>query len=284
MKKGILVSVVILLTMGSMSQAQDPVLHGSVDVTYLSKYVWRGFDIYGDKSAAQATVDLDLFGTGFGVSVMGHRANSSGYENSERWDYTLYYGNSLFDDESYATYYRLGWVWYNYPDQPTEGSMMAPNASLQELHAILSWPKVCPAGVVPTYVLVKMWPAESGSFSGVKSDWLALAGVPGFGGSASGWAHIFMLDYSFTIEGLIPEIPEHKLDLHTELVYNDAVGPAGQRVDHEWSNAVFGISTGINLQDNLVLTPGIHHQITMEDSVNDDKDETWVTLSATYKF
>ena len=54
MKKGTLVSVVLLLAAASLGYTQEPAaggLHGSVDVTYLSKYVWRGFDIYDDKSA-----------------------------------------------------------------------------------------------------------------------------------------------------------------------------------------------------------------------------------------
>jgi hypothetical protein len=67
-------------------------------------------------------------------------------------------------------------------------------------------------------------------------------------------------------------------------VFNDGVGPGGQNVDQDWSNAVFGVSTGINLSDDLVLTPGVYYQITMEDTVNDDKDELWTTLSMTYKF
>ena len=83
----ILVTVVFLLAVGSFAQAQDSELHGSVDLTYQSKYIWRGFDVYGDKSAIQPSLDLDLFGTGLGFNVMGHRANSSGYEAAERWDY-----------------------------------------------------------------------------------------------------------------------------------------------------------------------------------------------------
>lgn len=282
MKKGLLVIVTVILAMTGVAKTQD--LHGSFNVTYQSKYVWRGFDIYDDKSATQASLDLDLFGTGFGLNVTGHRANSGEFENGERWDYNLYYNNRLFGEESYAINYRLGWVWYNYPDQPTEGSAVAPNASLQELHAILSFPNLCPSGIVPTYILVKMWPAESDSFSGSRSSWLTAAGVPGFSGSASGFAHIFMLDYSFNIPGLIPEIPEHTINLHSELVYNDGVGPAGQRVAHEWSNVVFGASTNVDLAENLVLTPAVYHQITFEDDVNDDADETWFTLGATYKF
>ena len=282
-KMGILLSAVILFGTAGLIQAQQGELHGVVDVTYQSKYLWRGFDVYGDKSAVQAAVDVDLLGTGFGINVMGHRANSSEFENSERWDYNLYYQNRLFGDETYATNYRLGWVYYDYPDQSSKGSMMAPNASLQELHAILSWPKVCPAGVVPTYVLVKLWPSESHSFSGTRSSMLP---SPPFGGTASGWAHIFMLDYGLPLVGVLPDIPEQILNLHAELVFNDGVGPVGQNVDQDWSNFVFGVSTDFDLGHNCTLTPAVYHQITMERSLQPDvdKDETWATLSARYKF
>jgi len=269
MKQGVLVTAVMLLAATGVAQAQEGELHGAIDVTFQSKYIWRGFDVYGDKSAIQPSVDLNLFGTGFGISAAGHRANSSGYELTERWDYTLYYQNRMFADESYATNYRLAWVYYNYPDLRDE------NADLQELHAVLSLPKICPAGVVPSYVLVKLWPSSSGSWVGSRS---------GTTGTASGFAHIFMLDYGLHVEGLVPEIPEHVLNLHAELVYNDGVGPGGQNVDQDWSNAVFGVSTDFNLDKNLTFTPGVYHQITMDKSVNDDKDETWATFGLKYKF
>jgi len=287
MKNGILIIAAILLIATSTAQAQmemeaqQPELHGSFNVTYLSKYIWRGFDIYNDKSGVEASVDLDLFGTGFGLNVIAHRANSSGYENTERWDYNLYYYNQLFGGESYVMNYRLGWVLYDYPDQPVEGSRMAPNASLQELHAILSWPEICPGGIVPTYVLVKMWPSESDSFSGTRSK---LAFPPGLAGTASGWAHIFMFDYGFTVADLIPNVPEQRFNLHTEFVYNDGVGPVGNKVDHEWSNAVIGLSTNIELDNNFFLTPAVYHQRSFDKLVNPDQDETWFTLGATYKF
>ena len=272
-KQGILLAAVVLFCAMGFAQAQDSELHGSVDFTYQSKYIWRGFDIYGDKSAMQPSIDLDLFGTGFGVNMMGHRANSSGYEDTERWDYTLYYQNGLFMDEDYALMYRLGWVYYNYPDlSPPSGSGLA-DADLQELHAVLSFPKICPTGIVPSYVLVKLWPNSSGS----------MVGAPRSDGTASGWAHIFMLDYPLVVGGVLPDTPEQVLNLHTEIVFNDGVGPAGQNVDQDWSNAVFGVSTGINLSDDLVLTPGVYHQISMDDSVNNE-EETWATLSMTYKF
>jgi len=147
MKERILVTAVVLLVMGGWVQAQDTDLHGYVDLTWSGKYVWRGFDIYADKSAVHPGVDLNLFGTGLGVNVTGHHANSSEFENTERWDYNLYYANSLLDGD---IQYRLGWVYYNYPD------LSSGMADLQEVHAIFSLPKMCSAGVVPSYVLVKL--------------------------------------------------------------------------------------------------------------------------------
>lgn len=277
MKQVVLSVVVVLLVTAGLVQAQEGELHGVLDFTYQSKYLWRGIDVYDDKSAIQPSVNLDLYGTGFGVSVMGHRANSGEFETTERWDYTLYYKNALFADESYATQYMLGWRYFHFPDAPLDG--MSPGASgdidLQEIHAVMSWPQILPVeGLVPTYVLVKLWPAERGSFVG--------SGGPA--GTASGFAHIFMLDYGLPIEGFLPNVPEQVLRLHAEVVFNDGVDPRGIGVDHDWSNAVFGIATDFELAGNVTLTPGVYHQVTMDKTINDDKDETWVTLGVKYKF
>jgi hypothetical protein len=287
MKKQVfLLAAVVMFCSVAFVQAQETDLHGSFDLTYQSQYVWRGFTIFGSKGAIQPSLDVDLFGTGFGVNVMGHIPTSSGYVNAERWDYSLYYQNMLCPDEAHAIMYRLGWVYYNYPDHPTEGTNVVgeQNAALQELHGIVSLPKMCTFGVVPSYVLVKLWPSNSSSYSGSRYPTVPFdGGLVGLDGTASGFAHIFMLDYPLTIGGIVPETPEQVLNLHAEVVFNDGVGPAGQNVDHDWSNAVFGVSTGFKLTEELVLTPGVYHQISMESSVNED-DETWATVSMTYNF
>ena len=262
-KEGILLTVVVLLSVAGFAHAQDE-LKGSASLTFQSKYIWRGFDVYGDKSAIQPSIDLDLFGTGFGFCITGHRANSSGYEDGERWDYNLYYGDKLFEDEAYATNWRMGYVHYNYPDTSSHSTS---STDLSELHWILSWPNVCPAGVVPSYVLVKLWPYNGGSL----------------GGKASGFAHIFMLDYGLTVPGILPDTDEQVLRLHSELIFNDGVDPRGIGVDHDWSNIVFGVETDFDLGNNMSFTPGLYQQISMDDSVNDE-DETWVNLSLKYKF
>ena len=62
MKQRVLLAVVVVLAAGIV-QAQDAGLHGVLDLTYQSKYIWRGFDLFGDKSAIQPSIDLDLYGT-----------------------------------------------------------------------------------------------------------------------------------------------------------------------------------------------------------------------------
>ena len=280
MKQIVLLAAIVSMAATALVQAQDE-LHGAVEVTYQSKYLWRGIDVYDDKSAIQPSVNLDLYGTGFGVSVMGHRANSGEFETKERWDYTLYYKNILFADESYATQYMLGWRYFHFPDAPLDGmpAGASGDVDLQEIHAVMSWPQILPVeGLVPTYVLVKLWPAESGSFVGSQD----ISGVTA--GTASGYAHIFMLDYSLPVEGFMPDVPEQVLRLHAEVVFNDGVDPRGVGVDHDWSNAVFGVATDFELAENVTLTPGVYHQVTMDKTINDDKDETWATLGVKYKF
>jgi len=269
MKQIVLLAAIVLMAATALVQAQGE-LHGTAELTYQSKYVWRGIDIYDDKSAIQPSVTLDLYGTGFGISAMGHRANSDEFEDGERWDYTLFYKNALFGGESYATQYMLGWRYFNFPNMKND------TADLQEIHAVMSWPEILPVeGLVPTYCLVKMWPSNSGSLVGSRA-----------GGTSSGFAHIFMLDYSLPIEGLLPNVPEQVLRLHAEIVFNDGLDPRPMStgVDHDWSNAVFGVATDFELAENVTLTPGIYHQVTMDKTINDDKDETWFTLGVKYGF
>jgi hypothetical protein len=272
--KKVFVLVMLLMCMAGIAVAQDGQLHGAVGLTYQSRYIWRGFDVYADNhSAIEPFVSLQCPESGLGLTLLGHSAidSDNGFGNSERWDYILHYSGAMFQDEAYAVNYRFGYMYYNYPDMPNHWF------DLQELHSILSFPKILGVeGLVPSYILVKLWPANSGS----------LVGSGGGPGTASGFAHIFMLDYPLVVEGFLPETPQQVLRLHAEAVFNDGVSPAGPAtgaVKSDWSNAVFGVATDFDLSSNLTLTPGLYYQSSWEDSVN-TSDEAWFTLGMAYKF
>lgn len=261
MKKVILLTAVILLSATTFAQAQEGELTGTVDVTYLSQYIWRGFEMYDSKGAIQPSIDLDLYGTGLGLKVLWTRATSSGYELDERVDFTLYYGNTLYEYETYATDYQVGWMYYTFPDGPDEGETVSDD--WQEMFLTLSWPEICPEGVVPSYTVVKMWASEEYS----PSDEIA------------GWLHILGLGYDLPIEGLLPDTPEQILHLSAAMVYNDGVFG----VDRDWSHAVFGVTTGFDLGNDCTFTPGVYYQSSWDDSVN-RSDEFWCSLGVSYAF
>ena len=285
MKKQMIVCTVVMLAAVTLVHAQEPTITGNVDLTYTTKYVWRGFNVFGSKTAIHPTVNLFMPSTSMGFSVEGHRANSSGYEIFERWDYSLYYLGKMFEGETYEMNYRVAYVYYNYPQQSShsrgDNPIDDPGFGLEcgvydihEGHIVLSCPTILGIdGLVPTYVLVKLMPVNSGTVVGAKSP---------SGGTSSGFAHIFMLDYAMPITCPLTGV-DRDLNLHSEVVFNDGVSPVGTNTDHDWSNAVFGVSTNYEIEENINLKPGFYYQSSWDDSVN-SSDEYWASLGLTANF
>ena len=267
MKQAVFLAVVLTVAAAGVTQGGEGQLRGMAGLGVDSQYIWRGFDVYPDKGAVHLMADLDFFQSGFGVNVTGHRATAGGFENGERWDYTLYYQTGIYAGEPHATNIRAGYVYYNYPDHSMDWF------DLQEGHLILSWPNALPVeGLQPSYVLVKIWPSKGAGSRGK------------LGHNASGWLHILMLDYGFMVPGILPERPEQLIKVHSELVYNDGFHPAGRNVINTWSHAVLGVSTDFDLGYGFTLTPAVYYQRTFERTVNLDDNELWAGLSVRYAF
>jgi hypothetical protein len=268
-KKGILLTAVILLTMAGFVQAQEE-LGITVDTTFVSKYLWRGFDKLDDKAAWQPSINLDLYDTGLSFNMFTSQPGSSGTGSgflvgdaistvdAEEWRYTLTYNNSILEGETYQTDWSLSWIYYDYPDATSE------NRDLQEYNLVLSWPDICPAGIVPHYAFVQLWPAQGG----------------GDVASASGFVHVFGFSYDFAAPPILPDTTEQTLNLTWDVVFNDGAG--GATVDHDWSHIVWGLSTAIECGPGT-FTPAIYYQTSMEDSVNEE-NEFWTGLSYTVSF
>jgi hypothetical protein len=244
-------------------------LHGVIDATYVSRFIWRGYDAYAnDHSAFQPNVDLDLFGTGFGINVWMSRANGSGFENAEWLTYTPYYKGVFFPDERYATYYKVGYTYFSYPELPRAGDPALPGTgAAQEVFGAFQWPNLLPGGIVPSYAMFAYWPSESHAANAANA----------------GWAHVFGLNKDISFPTIWGNQPEQVVHLGAHTVYNAGVGPAGAAADHDWSHAVFSIATDFDLGSGLKFVPGFYYQSSWDDSIN-TSDEYWTSLSLSYSF
>lgn len=271
MKKTILLVAVVILGTTGVSWALEDGVGVDVNAKWVSKYIWRGFDRLDDVAAFQPSVNFDLYGSGFSVGIQATMAASGGMMgaggssvnsrvNAEEWVYSLAYNNSMYEGETYKTNYTLIYAYYDFPDMPSK------EIDFQDLIVGLSWPDICPAGIVPSYTIVYCYNAKTG----------------GFNRAMSGFAHILGLTYGYTC----PDLPELPLTFSAEFVYNDGVGCGGAgpgNIDHDWSNIVWGVSSSIDCPTGGRIIPALYYQTSMDDSVNPE-DELWVGVSYAMSF
>ena len=112
--KILLILFFLLCTMCAAKGAEKK-LAVTFDLTYMSKYVSKGSESYGQKGGLFKTVYLDFWGSGFGTSVRHRNATSSGNVDKHRFDYRVYYDNRFLEDEPYETKYKISWGYEHYP-------------------------------------------------------------------------------------------------------------------------------------------------------------------------
>ena len=261
--KRVLVGLMILMGVVAVANAAEiggkevPV---TVDVTYTTKYIWRGLDLYDDKAAVQPSINFDL-GDGFSFNVWGSMAGSSGgggtsTVDGEEWDYTLAYSNSINEGCPWKTDYTVGFRFYDFPD------MASNDADTQEVFLAVAMPELIGGGVTPHAAVIQMWPSEG---SGAIDDY-------------SGTIYLIGMNYGFTLDSA-PELP---MTFGWHAVYNDST--VAQGVDSDWSHQVWSLSTSMTCpMTGATVTPSIYYQNSFEDSVNTE-DELWASLSYSFGF
>ena len=228
----------------------------SVSTDWVSKYMFRGFDVLDDRAAWQPSVDVSLWDTGFGLNWWASYAASSrndtdivanglGRELDEH-DYTLYWGGDIAE----FVEVEAGMIYYDFVRQNSE------NLDYWE------WYGVFTLSDLP-----------------LSPHFGAYYGRPKRGSNGGeGWNTTFGVSHSVELGGLtFCGSDPLALDLAADVWYN-----GGQyNVDTGWSHATFGGSITIPLPSNLELTPGVWYQASFEDEINDE-DEFWATLSLAY--
>jgi hypothetical protein len=232
----------------------------TLDASYVTKYIWRGFDMLDDKAAFQPSANLALEnGLNFNVwsSWAGTSKNDGDVSTVDKtqFNYTVSYKN-MFGEDCYLTSYNIGWRYYDFTKIDSE------RADMQEGFIELAWPNLIGSGFVPRYAYYHMWAARSG---GAAVD-------------NGGPIHDIGLDYTWTFN----DAPELPMKFSADAVYNDGTG--ADSVDHDWSHILWGLSTSMTCPvTGAKVTPGIWYQTSMEDTVNEN-DEFWGGLSYALTF
>lgn len=254
--------------------ASEPMIEGfttTVDITYVSKYMWRGFNIYGSHGAIQPSVDF-AHDCGFSANVwmsypVGSGENDAGGSINDQlteFDYTLAYGNSILED-AYQTNYSIGWRYYDFTKTSSKDNDM------QEVFVEFDMPNLVGNGFTPRGAWYQMWNSQSG----------------GANRNTSGSIFSLGFGYDFTLE----QAPELPMSFTWDIVYNggaaaQTVAPKyqGSGVDHDWSHMVFGLATEIQCPwTGGTFVPAVYWQNSFEDTVN-NSDELWAGLSFAMEF
>jgi len=270
--KKLLVGMIVLLSVVAFVNAEETAaavedMGVTVDLSYTTKYIWRGFNVYDSHGAFQPSVNLDL-GDGFSANVWMSYPVGSGQvgvvggegiginDELTEYNYTLAYNGTAYEDCPWKTNYQIGWRYYDLIDVATK------DADLQEVFLTGSMPALLDNGIVPRFGIFQMWNSESG---GVTSGAAGTIYAMGFG-------------YDFTLD----QAPELPMSFSWDIVYNDGTGAAA--VDHDWSHMVFALSTALNCPAlGGKLIPAVYFQNSFEDTVNTE-DELWAGISYSLSF
>lgn len=235
----------------------------TVDLSYTSKYIWRGFDRLDDAGAFQPSVDFDL-GSGFSANLWMSYAGSGGTLNNfpgsrvdaTEYNYTLAYSGTAYDECPWKTDYMVGWRYYDFIDTATR------DADLQEVFVTAEMPKLIDGGLVPHAAVFQMWPSQ------------------GDGAAREFEGTIFLMGFNYGIA--FDQMPGLPLTFSWDIVYNDGVGPGN--VDQDWSHMVWGLSTAMTCpMTGAKIVPAVYYQNSFDDSVN-TQDELWGSISYSFSF
>ena len=257
--------LVTMLALTAAAHAEDePAFGVTLDITYVSKYLWHGYDLFDDHAALQPSVDVDLFGTGFSFNVWGSipagtgiLEHDDGINQWQEYDYTLAYATTIFADKPYALDLGANYIYYDFPK-------LDKHADTQEVGASIALPNlfpICDSGLVPSYYAGAFFPTESS----LEDD-------------VAGWWHVFALSYDLTTDPIIPGTETQIFNFIWDITFNDGVFGAST----DWSHTTFGLAAPVECGP-VTVTPFVNIQISMDDSVNHE-DEVYGGVSVSLTF
>ncbi len=253
----IVVSVFLALPIYAV-EVNDQEVNISVSQVFVSRYIWRGQDLYAQNDAAyQPSIDISapgfLFGTDVGLNIWGSFPLSDGHEDGEELDYTLSFSKDFFDG---LVSISEGYTYFDYPNTSDTADVSEPwvNITLNEI------PKL----PIPISMSV---------FMGY--DFAAASGGPD-----EGWY------YSWGFAGDI-DLPEWEIFQEDQVVScsitnwgNDGVADLKPSTLYATD---FSFSTSYAFGD-ISVSPSLNYTMNHEEAINSGDSEIWTGIEISYVF
>jgi len=224
---------------------------------FVSRYIWRGQDLYGQNDAAhQPSIDVtidELFeNTDVSFNIWGSFPMSGGHENGEELDYTIAFSKDLADSYNLS----FGFTYFDFPNTGSTADVSEPWLSL-------------------TFNKIPLLPIDISANVFAGYDFQAKSGGPD-----EGWYYSFgfgteipLIDSLVTQEG-------QALSLSMINWGNDGVADLKPSFVYATD---YSISTSYNL-GSLSISPSINYIVNYEDQINSGDCEFLTGLGFSYAF
>jgi hypothetical protein len=247
------VSEVLALTLAGQE------LEITVSDAYVSRYIWRGQDLFGDNDGAnQPSIDFTFpklfYGTDLSLNVWGSFPVTGGHEDSEELDYTVSFSRDFMEE---AFNISVGNTYYDYPNTSSTADVNEPWLSF-------TWNEL------PFLPL----PVSMTLFGGY--DFKAR-----FEGPEEGW----YFSWGFDTELPLPAaggIFQEGQTVALGVVNWGQDGVAGLTPSSLYSTELSASTT--YAAGSFTFTPNMHYSFMHEDTINGGKNELWGGLEVSYAF
>lgn len=220
----------------SNARAADEILENtsfSLSTGYVSKYMWRGYDLFNDDPSFQPDISVDFESIGLYMGIWAAYSTNGGCvdpfgDPCKDWDeYDYYIGrySSLWEDSTFETGYTLEYIYFNFFRQTGQDT--------QKVSFGVEFPGLLPSVGLESTVLYSTvyygWVVKRG---GVDSRWLKF-----------GINH----DYSFD---------KHTATVLAELYWDDGAGSF--EMEKGWSSLKVGLTDEMKI-GFFSFTPTVYY-------------------------
>jgi hypothetical protein len=252
-RRNLFIIIIILSTFTLNTWPQETTI--TFTDTYVSRYIWRGQDLYPDNDAAhQPSVDISfsdiLNDIALSLNIWASFPLNKGHQDAEEIDYTLTLSKNLTETLNTS----FGYTYFDFPNTASQADVQEPWISFT-------------LSKIPIF----NYEISLNLFAGY--DFKTTSGGPD-----EGWYYSWGVSIEIPLESILTKKQSLILDITNW--GNDGV--ADLKPSSLYATEL-SLSTSYNL-GKFTITPSLHYTINYEDEINSGDEELWGGIEFSYVF